>query len=222
MKTKCIDEETIIDFLEGRLSGRKLSKIEHHVSACPICLDQVAVYGAMIHGDILEDTEPVPEKVTRHAIETVRNIGKTPFTKAGEGYGERLSQKLKSALEKIRIGREPVPALVRNREAVDRDNFIIVRKTYSDLDLEIEFKKYREDRATIRIDLLQGYDLSKAPRVTLFKNKREMASSLLSNTAVMFEDIPYGIYVLVFSRNGEKIGEYPFEIGNDNMKNKEK
>ena len=49
-------------------------------------------------------------------------------------------------------------------------------------------------------------------RVTLKKGERELCSSLFSGGRVLFEDISFGPYTLIFARNGASLGAYPFEI----------
>jgi hypothetical protein len=49
-------------------------------------------------------------------------------------------------------------------------------------------------------------------RVTLLKNKREVSSYLTNGSNAVFEDMPFDHYLLLFTRNGAKVGEYLFEI----------
>ncbi len=213
MKTRCIDEETIMDYLEGRLHEKQRSKIERHLVSCRTCLDQVSVCGAMMHGDLTSETAPAPTSATKKAIEIIHQPPPAPLLNRVAGYvGRKGAQGKTSILEKLHIRPEPLPSPVRSTRTAVGGDLVLIRKTFTDLEVEIEIEKIGKSRAHIRVDLSKEGNLSKPVRVTLFQKEREMASSLLSHTAVLFENIPFGTYVLVFSRNGEKLGEYPFEI----------
>ena len=71
MNTKCLKEETLADFLEGRVSEKRRHEIEAHLADCDRCLQEVAIGGRMVRGGDLEGTEPVPESITREAIERI-------------------------------------------------------------------------------------------------------------------------------------------------------
>ncbi len=213
MKKRCIDEETIMDYLEGRLHEKERLKIEHHLVSCRTCLDQVSVCGAMIHGDLTSETAPAPTSATKKAIEIIHQAPPAPLLNRVAGYlGRKGAQGKANILEKLDLLPEPLPSAVRSTRTAVGDDLVLIRKTFTDLDVEIEIEKIGKSRAHIRVDLPKEESFSGPVRVTIFQKERETASSLLSHTAVVFENIPFGTYVLVFSRNGEKIGEYPFEI----------
>ena len=62
------------------------------------------------------------------------------------------------------------------------------------------------------MSLLSGEKEPARIRVTLKKGAREVGSETMSDKLVVFEANPFGLYGLVFSRQGETIGNYKFEI----------
>ena len=86
-----------------------------------------------------------------------------------------------------------------------------IRKSFADFDAEIEIEKTGPDRA--RIDVMLNEKTPANPiRITLLKNRREVSSYLAKGTNAVFEDMPFDHYLILFTRNGVKIGEYLFEI----------
>ena len=80
------------------------------------------------------------------------------------------------------------------------------------MDVEIQIEKRDQDKTSIRVMLLKDNAPKKPIRVTLLKMEREVASFPLNRSAKFFEEIPFGHYMLVFTRKGIKAGEYSFEI----------
>ncbi len=71
MRTKCIREEVLMDYLEGRLSEKERSKSERHLANCDTCLEEVVVAGEMIRG-------------TRHLeLDTANDSARRLYTRAG-------------------------------------------------------------------------------------------------------------------------------------------
>ncbi|MEJ2039284.1 MAG: hypothetical protein P8X55_10155, partial [Desulfosarcinaceae bacterium] len=66
--------------------------------------------------------------------------------------------------------------------------------------------------ALLRVSGDAGLLVAAPVRVALYTGDREAASGVLGGTAVVFEEIPPGIYTLAFARRGRRLGEYAFEI----------
>ena len=102
-------------------------------------------------------------------------------------------------------------APIRGSKRIISEDLILIRKSFDDFNAEIEIEKTGHDRA--RIDVMVTEKTQNNPiRVTLLKNKREVSSYLTNGSNAVFEDIPFDHYLLLFTRNGAKIGEYLFEI----------
>ena len=212
MRTKCIKEEILMDYLEGRLSEKERSKTEHHLANCDRCLEEVVVVGEMIRGNRYFEIEKVPEGVTWRAIETVRAIrSKSLLDKVSIGVS-LLLLKLSGISTGVWPWKGPGLAPVRGTKKVIAEDLILLRKSFSDLDAEIEIEKKDPNMAYIRVMLGKDETPYKPIRITLFKNGREVASCPSTRSPALFEDIPFGHYQLVFTRMGVKVGEYPFEI----------
>ena len=212
MRTKCIRDEILMDYLEDRLSHKERSRIERHLANCDTCLEEAAVTGEMIQGTRDFELDTVPEDVTRRAMVAVRAIGDNSLLDRVSIYVSLLASKLSDTFAGFWPWKNPGLAPVRGSKTVIAEDLILLRKSFSDLEAEIEIEKRDQDKASIRVMLLRDDIPAKPIRVTLFKNGREIASYPFNRSTAFFEDIPFGRYVLVFTRKGVKAGEYPFEI----------
>ena len=78
---ECLDDDTVIGFLEGTLSGEARATVNAHVDRCPACLALVAAVGRSVPKPALEGSE-------RYALRTEVGTGgcsrrSTPY------WGER-------------------------------------------------------------------------------------------------------------------------------------
>lgn len=212
MPKPCPDEEILIDFLEDRLTDRQRSRIENHLAGCGACRDLVATWVALIQGDALSDAAPVPSAVTRNAVNAVAGLAKASMPKRALERIRRLVSQGKAMMEPLALGSGPQPVTVRGGQAAVSDHVIRRRKAFGDLDLRIEIERCGPGQASIRV-ACAGRPSPAAPvRVALCKAEREVASMLLGETPVLFEEIPYGSYALVLMRNRVQLGEYLFEL----------
>jgi hypothetical protein len=217
MRRECIGEETLMDYIEGRLSEKARSKIEQHLSGCDICLEELSVAGKMIRDHCLFDStsaelDSVPEHVTRRAVESVKAFRDKSLPNKISEFTRSVLSKWQDSLSELLPFQTPAMATVRGSKTVIAEGLVVLRKSFSDLDAEIEIEKKGQDRASIRVMLSKDDSPAKLTRVALFKDGREVSSYPLKGSAALFEDVPFGHYVLAFTRNGAPIGEYPFEI----------
>jgi len=104
------------------------------------------------------------------------------------------------------------PQPVRGFKRKVAKDLVLLKKTFEDVESEIEIEKVGENKALIRVRLLLADLTSQKIRVTLKKGDREIASHLAEEAYVLFEDIPFGHYSLTFARDGLTLGTYLFEI----------
>jgi hypothetical protein len=212
MPFQCPDEETLSDFLEDRLTDKQRARIENHLADCRACRDQVAAWIELVHGDALSDAVPVPGGVTRHALDAVAGLARESTAGKLLERTHRLVAQGKALIEQLVIGHHAQPVAVRGDRSTVSDPVIRLRKTFGDLDLRIEIEKSDANQALIRVGYGEEQPLAKPIRVVLRKAQREVASMLLMDTPVVFEEIPFGFYALVFIRSGVQLGEYLFEL----------
>lgn len=212
MKAKCVREEALMDFLEGRLTDRQRRRIERHLSSCEACLEDMLVARSLARDEPTEAEADVPVRVTTGAVKAVLGLRKGSLMERVRGAVGPVASKWSETVGGLLPGREPGLAPVRgSREDLDED-LILLSKTFSGLDVAIEMERKPGERASIKVRLTRDEHPDRPVRVTLERGGREMASMILTEPSVHFEDIPLGRYLLVLSREGRRVGEYAFQI----------
>jgi hypothetical protein len=214
MKNSCFNDEMLADYIEGRLTDDGRAVIERHLYDCETCLDGFVVAEKLSRDNVQLDMVAAPSPVTRTAVNLVRSQILAPDVP--------LKQRLKRSLRAWSTGLldlfRPVPwrqdtlGPIRGSKKVVSDDLVHLRKTFKEIETEIEIEKTGKLTAHIRIRLTQNSNHMKGVRATLKKGEREISSHPLIGAYVLFEDIPFGHYELTFSSNGSKLGTYLFAV----------
>jgi hypothetical protein len=211
MMVSCLSTETLSNYVEGRLSVYWKQRVEKHLSKCDACLETIIVFRKIAEKDHFIDSEVAPTSVTRRAIMATLNLDK-------ERWSDRIASNFRARTigwaTRWRIMRSRALFSVRGHKNFLTEDFCFVNKSYRDLNLEIGIEKNSQKTAHVRVNLLNGPHTKLTTRVTLYRNdhEREIASFLLDDASVLFENISNGHYTLVFTRNGKKIGQYRFHL----------
>lgn len=214
MRNRCPNEETLTDFLEGRLSGRQQARIESHLAACADCRQQVSVYLQLIHPESAAEPVVAPDYLTDKAVRLVAGQADAESSRSLFQGTRRLAARGIALLEQLvpTNGLQPVP--VRGAETTLSERRISRQKQFEDLTVTIEIERSDDDLALIRV--LPAEKAADQPvRVALIQGDREIASMTLAADPLVFDDIAFGIYTLVFVRSGAMLGEYRFKITAD-------
>ncbi|MFH1479807.1 MAG: hypothetical protein ABIG67_00930 [Pseudomonadota bacterium] len=214
MKRSIHDEELLADYLEGRLSEKERSEREQHLTECQTCLEDLIVTSNIVRGGEGPEVNPVPSRVTQAAVHLVnRESLLIPPDSLWErtrqsikGLYARLSDPFRAAFQ----GEWGLAPIRGARRFVSKD-LIHIRKTFKEVETDIEIEKTGDHKAHIRISLPKA-DIERGIRVTLTRGEREISSHPLNDGPTLFEEIPFGHYGLTFARDGVKLGTYFFEI----------
>jgi len=215
MEIKCLKEELLADYLEDRLTGDERSKIESHFSDCSGCLDEFLTANSMIQSRQYLEADPVPSHVTEAAVMSVAQI---VFRPRGAPKDRRypflhnLYTRISEHIKLIVFNKNRF-APVRGSRGAETSDYYRVRKMFKEILVEIEIEKAGHQIAAIRVTLIKGFETERDIRVTLQNShQREIASYPISAKFVIFENIPFGNYNLVFMENRNMIGNYNFKI----------
>ena len=214
MRNSCFNDEMLADYIEGRLTEKGRAAMEKHLGDCDICLDEFMVAEKLARENVAFEPDSVPGAVTRSAVNLINSRISAPQISVKRRL-VRSFQALSTGLARI-LG--PVPwkstnlAPIRGSKTVVSEDLVHLRKTFKEIDTEIEIEKTGKLTAHIRVRLAATSSQRKGVRATLKKGEREIFSHPLIGSYVLFEDIPFGHYELTFSSNGVKLGTYLFEI----------
>ncbi|CAN2047965.1 Zinc-finger domain-containing protein [Candidatus Magnetomoraceae bacterium gMMP-1] len=211
MKSTCPNEEMIADYLEGRISDKEKYVIEEHISTCENCLEELIMANTLLRDARLFESEQVPEEFTQSAIDLTINK-RSLFSILTEKVKSYLSD-LKSKIFDLGMifWGEWHLSPVRGSKIVLNDRGRR-RKRFQDIEANIEIEKIGKSYAQIRVSIKNNNEDAGKTRVTLIKREREIASYLLDDNFVLFENIAFDHYKLIFTRNGVMLGEYRFQI----------
>ena len=214
MRKSCPDEEMLADYLEDRLSDDERLEMEEHLSACDDCLDELVVAERFNRCEKEYESDSVPSRTTQAAVHLITGHDEAACVSLGERFKEyvkEISSKIADMFPVFPAGQlEPVP--IRGEKQVISQDLVRLKKTFKEIETEIEIEKVKKQKALIRVQLSGSSKREKKVRVTLKKGEREISSQLIEGGYVLFEDIPFGHYNLIFARDGVMLGKYLFEI----------
>jgi hypothetical protein len=214
MKKACPSDEMLADYLQGHLAEKEGSEMEEHLSDCTICLEELVIANSLFQGANLPQLDAVPAEVTEAAVRLMQSLDSAESDSLSEKF-ERAIKDLPTRISDFlnhKTWAELQPQPVRGFKRKVAKDLVLLKKTFEDVETEIEIEKVGENKALIRVRLLLADLTSQKIRVTLKKGDREIASHLAEEAYVLFEDIPFGHYSLTFARDGLTLGTYLFEI----------
>lgn len=213
MKRFCVDEETIMDYLEGRLEKHSRKRVEQHLCGCADCRRLILLTSDLMFDDWHQESFPAPSAATQRAIEVVKTI-----SRGRANWKEQLGENKRKLIDNARsLAKEfasyPEPQVVlRSGPMLPTEDFTQYHISMAGTEGTIAVEKMPGAAYTVQVRTTSGRPLEKAVRVTLFADNIEIASATLLDETVQFEDIPSGSYVVQFSQAGRELDTYHLEI----------
>ena len=163
----------------------------------------------------LEAADPVPGYVTEAAVKRVAQLvagRRNDIKERSSPFFHKIYSKFIEHIRLIMFNKNRF-APVRGSGTSETGHFYRVRKMFKEILAEIEIEKAGFQIAAIRVTVINGFGAVSNTRVTLQNShQREVASYPISANFVVFENIPFGHYSLVFMQNKHRIGKYDFEV----------
>ena len=203
------DEETLVCFLESRLSEKENESIREHLLICDSCAEAFA----LSLKDGLEEKEVPADMLTR-----VKNLiiaeEKSSILEIVLRFKEKLLELINTTGD-ILVGQELVPAAVlRSRSIKDFKDEVIILKDFQDIrvQVKIENKEAKTFNLTITVKQKQTQKIIKDLRVTLLKGDLELESYLTDSGSVIFEHVLLGKYKVEISTIENKLASILIDI----------
>jgi hypothetical protein len=215
MHEKCLKEEQIIDYMEDRLPRKARKMAEQHLSECDDCLEEVTVVSGIFRSGNLDELDSVPNEVTQAAVQLINGQttpSQTSFWEKCRGFFSGLYLNVSDLFHLFPwAGWRLAP--IRGSRRIISEDLVHLRKNFKEIDAEIEIERTGVSKAHIRVQIVGGNGKGTGVRVTLKRGERDVSSNLSDHRGyVLFEDLPYGHYRLIFSKDGVTLGDYSFKI----------
>ena len=118
MRNKCPNEETLVDYLEGRLPGRQQTRIESHLVACSNCREQVGLVLQLMDQDTQMPPVSAPVYLTDKTVELVADSAAEQRSGSLLQGVRRWTAKGVALLEQLTSSNGLQPVAVRSAETV--------------------------------------------------------------------------------------------------------
>ncbi|MFH0738743.1 MAG: zf-HC2 domain-containing protein [Candidatus Omnitrophota bacterium] len=206
------DEETLVCFLEGKLAAKERDGVMEHLLSCSSCAELLAIQAGL--------PENQDKDVPGFVLEAAKNLVKA---KNISGVLEILLKLKEEALEIINttgdvlVGNEFMPApVLRARKTKGFKDEVVILKDFKEIRIEakIENKRGQAFNLTVAAKEKKTQKLIPNLRITLLKDGLELESYLAVNSAVVFENIQVGKYMVEVSTIEDKIASILLDIKN--------
>jgi len=204
------DVETLVCFLENKLSLSEKTQIQEHLVSCDLCAEYLSLQ--------LKIKSHLSLDVPIGLLEKIKNL-------VGQDSRENLLEifiKLKvKALEimqttgDVLLGQELVPApVLRSRKINEFKEEVSILKDLQQIRVlaKIQNKSAKSFNLTITVKDKHSQRIDKSLRVTLIKDDLELESYVNDVGSSFFENILPGDYVVEISRQGERMAVIDLKV----------
>ena len=213
MKTMCVSDEHLTDYMEGRLSPHQRRQVESHLSLCDQCLEYAHVYRRIGSAFSINEAAIAPAALTNRVIGELDRLDDGNLLDKLAGHTRSLSLRWQGFLEQNGKMGFTTLAPIRGNKTLVADDLVLLQKTFSDLETEISVEKVDSQLANVSVAIRKANPEKTPVRVSLMADDREIASYLMDKEGdAHFESVSFGHYALVFTHNSTLIGHYSFQI----------
>jgi hypothetical protein len=209
-KNSCAGALELAAYFDGRLSADERQTIELHLADHPECRNAVTLLRSVLEaGDDLA-ADDAPEHLMQKAI---------ALHPANQGGLDLIISLMKDTLAVIgaaldvRLLTPCTPVTLRTGRAAGAA-MVIMKKTFDAITAEVNMENLQGNACNISVCVTDGMtptDMHNI-RVDLISEGRELASSLLENGKVLFEDVRRGRYDIVIQKKGATFGTMAIKI----------
>ncbi len=215
MKTDfpCPDEETLYAYINGKADRTVTEDVEKHLLECERCLKTVISCFELLDQPYGAEKTEVPLYIKNRIFQNAlieENFQKKSlwqrFKQRWVNFADSVSQFLSPGDEEC--------VYVRGEKKVISNNLVILEKVFREIKLQIEVEKTGHMKSNIKVAVqnpVGGEGISDI-RINIMEDSKEIASFVTTQGEVVFEDLPFGKYMVTASRNGKKLGEVLLKI----------
>jgi hypothetical protein len=212
MKTMCLSDEHMTDYLEGRLAPMQRRQVERHLSLCEDCLEYVHMTSQINKAFSISTAAIAPTELTRRVVGNLDRLDRGSLLDRLARRARALFLQWQRVFEQNGTLGFTNLAPIRGNKTLVADDLVLLRQTFPDLKTEISVEKIDRRLANVSVAILKANPEKTPIRVSLLSDDREVASYLMDADGASFESVAFGHYSLVFTHNGTSIGRYSFNI----------
>jgi len=212
VSTSCPGEETLVAYLQEKLSPEARADIERHVAACDRCVQTL-----LATADVLENAGVPGEPVPQHVLEDL--LGRIPSSRPSVVrrllHGLKEQAKIFSErIDSLITFQQPDVVLVRGRKKSISKNLVVLEKVFKTVRLEIEVEKTGTRCADIKVIATRtgSNERFSGVRIDIQAGSRELASFVAVRGEALFEKVAFGNYRLIARHANRKLGEVRLAI----------
>jgi hypothetical protein len=217
VKSKCCPGDRILSlYADGILNESERERTERHLLECDYCLDLVLLHKKTADEKAYAESPDAPALWK----EMTKSLVGERVKECREGLFDIILKFTKDTIEvisnpgKLAAAYGPMPEPLRSGNKILSPNLIILSKTFSDMESEVEVERIDDRHVNMKIRTMDVH--SKAPakvlRVSLFNPIRELASYITDDGAVSFGNLNYGAYEIKIIKGREEIGHISLNI----------
>ena len=204
------DEETLVCFLEGRLSPKENERIKSHLISCDNCAEVLAIQARLK----VTAEKQVPTQLIERVKNLVMSEDKTSILEILLRLKEEVLEIIHITAD-VLVGQELVPApILRSRQIKDFKDEITILKDFKDIrvEIKIENKQGKAFNLIVSVKEKQTLQVIKDLRVALLKDDLELESYLTDSGRVTFEHVLLGKYTVEISTIENKLASILIDI----------
>lgn len=208
-RTDCPDEEALVHFLAGSLTGSRKLAVEEHLATCGACIDELVSFGKNARAD-------APEEVPPALITRVKGlVSETEPKRSFFDISVRLTE---TAIELVgttgrwvdRVGAEPIA--MRGRSSAEGGG-LVIETEMGRFDVSVNVESAEPGACDVIVGVRDpGGEPVEGMRVGLYSDDRERASYLTRAGKVAFDGVARGKYTLPIRDDSVLVGTVRLDI----------
>ena len=203
-------EESLVCFLEDKLSGKDKDMLQKHLISCNMCAEYISTQQKIQPHLSLDIPAPLLEKIKKLVVEDTKENLFEIFLKLKDKVLEIIQ-----TTGDVLVGQELVPApVLRSRQINEFKEEVSILKDLQQIRVlaKIQNKNTKSFNLTIAVKDKISQKIYKNLRITLIKDGIELESYMTDSGSSFFENILPGDYVVEVSQQEQRIAVIDLKV----------
>lgn len=204
----CLSEEAFACLIEGKVVAKDRKKAGRHLASCGMCREALEDYQFVSKAVSETGDVRIPNWVLERAKALLSEEAGGNVLEIAARIGQGILELVSTTGEMIVKGQAvPLPVL-RGRGIAQSEQDLRVVKSFQDIlaDVQLEMTQMPGLDMIVRVNNKKTKQRAQGIRVTLTRDDRELESSITVDGKVAFQRLREGIYQILLTKGGEKLG----------------